>query len=118
MKKMKLDQKNKKVAAGIIIIILVLMLIWMVSHNSQIGTEPAMQGTASGESVPGESKEDIVEEDRAGNKKDGTSEGSKGKDSGTGSREDSDDTADEAAILENEGDLEIVIPEDMGTDGF
>lgn len=116
---MRLNQKNKKIAAGAIIVFLVFVLIWFASHNGRMGTGQANEGTAVSESTPaGLGNEDIREGDQAGSKTDKTSDDNQGKDSGTDSREDGNETADDTTILENEGDLEIVIPDDMGTDGF
>lgn len=116
---MRLNQKNKKIAAGAIIVLLVLALIWFASHNGGMGTGQANQGTVVSESTPeGSGNEDIREGDQDGSKTDRTSDDNRENDSGTDSREDGNDISDGTTILENEGNLEIVIPDDMGTDGF
>lgn len=137
MRKMSVIQKNKKVLIGALIILAAVFFIWSMTRNKQSHTEDAMSGSSVNESAAdsnasidnpekaeddktveeigneGADKTDTVDDQKQDDKK---NENQK-QESQRQEKQDA-ETEDDAAILENEGELEIVIPENMATDGF
>lgn len=135
-------QKNKKVWVGALIILAAIVLIWSVSRNNQSNieagksessvSESSVDSTASTDSTEKAEDDKTVEEignevDKTGAGDDQKQENQKQEDQEHDNRKQESqrqenqegiDPKDDTAILENEGELEIMIPEDMATDGF
>lgn len=135
-------QKNKKVWVGALIILAAIVFIWSVSRNNQSNTEAgknessvsesSVDSTASTDSTEKAEDDKTVEEignevDKTGAGDDQKQENQKQEDQEHDNRKQESqrqenqegiEPKDDTAILENEGELEIMIPEDMATDGF
>lgn len=121
-------QKNKKICIGTLVVLAVIVLIWNVSRNNQSGadaavnestvTESTMDSAQGRDTTEGAVDNNAVEETGSeGSDKSGTDENSEQEEQ-QGDRKEDPETKDETAILENQGELEIVVPEGMDTEGF
>ena len=121
-------QKNRKICIAALVVLAAIVLIWNAARSSQTGADAAVSGSPVTESEADPAQANDTQEE-AGDSNAAGETGSEGTDkAGTdesreqeaqqGGQKEDPETKEEAAILEKQGDLEIVIPEGMDTEGF
>lgn len=121
-------QKNRKICIAALVVLAAIVLIWNAARSSQTGADAAVSGSPVTESAADPAQANDTQEE-AGDSNAAGETGSEGTDkAGTdesreqeaqqGGQKEDPETKEEAAILEKQGDLEIVIPEGMDTEGF
>ena len=127
-------QNNKKLWLGALIILAAIVIVWGIFGSGRPKTGAGLNETAVNESTTDTAGSTDAKEEEgndgtaadAGREKvdEGDTEerpepGSPEQDDQEqGDRTQDTEAEDEAAMLEDQGELEIIIPEDMGTEGF
>lgn len=116
------NKKRMWLIIALLAILIIAAAVYSINSKDSKGNDNNVPESATTEEVTSETKENAEkdtgeftgEDKNAVEKETEEDKGKEGKDSG----KDKDDKAAEATILENHGDVEIIIPDEMGDDGF